>query len=109
MNDLSAGCCNEILFSRWVAKGGMMIIVPPFKLNSFDYLNSGYIKPNPLPKDLFACVFETSVQMRCPLAGPKPDFGQVPLEEIILEPWSIFNQRLTEQKTAIGPLSSFPG
>ena len=73
-----------------------MIIVPPFKLNSFDDLNSGYIKPNPLPKDLSACVFETSVQMRCPLASPKPVFGQVPLEEIKVEPCSIFNQRLRE-------------
>ena len=31
------------------------------------------------------------------------------LKEIKFEPCSIFNQRLTEQKTAIGPLSSFPG
>ena len=80
----SAGCCNKILFNRWVAKGGNDDHCSSIKkLNSFDDLNSGFIKPNPLPKNLSACVFETSVQI-------KPVFGQVPLEEIIFESYSIF-------------------
>ena len=41
----------------------MMIITPPFKLNSFCDLNSGYIKLNPGLKDISACVFETSEKM----------------------------------------------
>ena len=46
------------------ARGAMMMIItPPFKLNSFCDLNSGYIKLNPGLKDISACVFETSEKM----------------------------------------------
>jgi len=80
------------------ARGAMILIsVPPFKLNSFGDLNSGYIKLNPSLNDISTCVFETSEKI--------PTFWSSLLGKIfctgaackiIFEPCTIFIKGQTE-------------